>query len=75
MPNTGLAIPANPAPAVNNTRQDEKPETKTMRESASVRQKLNKQSEAKQRKKMLKWRSALASKNGKWNMPTCTLRT
>ena len=46
MPNTGAAVPANPPPVTTNTREDDKPLKKSMREGAdpAVRTKIQKQS-------------------------------
>ena len=52
MPNTGASMPAHPTPTVNNTREDDKPLKKSMREGASpaVRKKIRDTSEAKKEK-------------------------
>ena len=64
-PNTGLAVPASPAPTVNNTRQDEKPETKTMSEGVAARKKVDKASAAAVRKKKLEAKKKAEAKQGK----------
>ena len=52
-PNAGLFIPANLAPPVNKTREDDKPLNKTMREGAdpAVRKKAQKQTQTCQTRK------------------------
>ena len=57
-PNAGLSIPANLAPPVNKTREDDKPLGKTMREGAdpAVRKKAQKQTEAGQKKEKGKFK-------------------
>ena len=50
MPNAS-SIPANPTPATNNTREDDKPLPKTVREGVAVRKKTKQQAVSQKKKK------------------------